>query len=251
MTRKALLIAGLLVSLLVLIALTVGFVPRTMRIPDYLHGTPVEDDIRREIRRSRRIVFIPGPDTERFRGAIYFPAAPSGTGEPADRSGRVGLVPGGNRESAVEEALEWLVRTGREPVVLAYDPASFPNDPGELGPLARGAAVTVRLERTGETEPAVQRIRSALGDDPGRSGLVLLAGEHTPAITAALLSGDRTATIHLVPELFLVTTGARMRSLGVPLAGVLAPDLAGALRKLPIRLGGVDDIHVPLVFFRY
>lgn len=254
MTRRsrliALPVAIVAIALLVTAGLLNGFVPRFIQLPEYLYGTPVEEDVRREIRRSLRPIFLRAADTERTRGTLLFPAAPAGKDDTGDSS-PVRLVPTETGTGAVEEAIHWLRGEGRGPVVLAYSPSAFPGY-SALEEMNRDDSIrSLRLDRAGETDASVQRILAAIDGDASRSGLILLAGEHTPAITAALLSGARSAGLLVVPELFLRSAGTRMRTLGIPVAGVLAPDLADTLRNLPIRLERVDDIYVPVTFFRY
>jgi hypothetical protein len=235
-------------AVILLIGLLSSCVPRVMEIPDYLYGTPVEEDIRREILRSRRPVRIITADTARElsrRTALFFPAS-------GNEQERTRLVPGKERDDALEAALQWILRDREAPAILAFSPAAFTDDPMRLGTVERGEATVVLLDRPGESALAVQSILSAVGAaGDGIAGIVILAGEHTPAIARTLLQREREGDLIVIPELFLPASGVRMRAAGIPLAGAIVHDLAGTLRRLPLRHDGTGDIHVQMIFFRY
>ena len=251
-----------------LTGLLTGCVPRVMEIPQALYDSPVVEDVRREILRSRRPVRVVSSQRAqeiRNRNILVFPAR----GETADGDSRVPLVPAVDRSGAVLDALEWLAENDNAPLVIAYTDAV--RDAAHLDVIERGAAepdaamrsvvepaanaqgemgvVFHRLERPGEEETSARRIGALLPDDAG--GVVLLAGEHSPGIARHLLENRSRHTLMVVPELFLPASGQRLRDAGIPVAAAIVLDLAGTLRALPMRLEDSDDIHVRVVFFRY
>lgn len=244
------------IAAMVPVLIFAGFVPRVLVIPDYLHGTVVEDDIRREILRSRRPVrILPRKQytAEHSRRALFFPGDTERNGEAASHG--VALVPRDDRSHALESALSWLVDASPAGVILAVAETDAVLENVDHLMDGLNEIIPVRLDRPAEAELSARRILGVMENSAAEYGVLVVAGEFAPEILRALVENAVEAVPTIVVELFLAPSGSRLRDAGIPLSGAIVSDLAGTLRSLPLRLKKQRDttgvVYVPAVFFRY
>lgn len=242
---------GSLVLAALAAVLLAGCVPRTLEVPPQFEGTPVLEDLRRELRRSRMFVRI---TTTPGSSGMVFPASADSAGENGERRDRISLVPERDRSGAVIDAVEWLMSSGLDQVLVAvrHDDELRAADPERV--YDHPGVRVLEIESSGpDGDAAARRIVEATEGATDGTGVILLLGYDTPSVARALIrrgnNGDGVGPV--VAEVLLSSSGSRLRRSGIPLAGAIVLDISGAIRVAKNRAEASNTIYVQSVFHRY
>ncbi len=220
-----------------------GCTPWYIHIPSHLQDSPLQEDVRRELRWIPHLGRIApaGRAPQESRDLVLFPRD----------SGTPGLKGGGERTATILEAADWLEKNESGTVLIIVPEGDEPRTNEAQQAREKNANISViALHMDRDAEQGASALQRAITAADPVAGVIILSGATgIPLVVEYILRESDTRPV--ISELLFEAHGRDLHRAGMQISGALVSDIAKTLRNVDKTINIDEEIYMLYRFVRY